>query len=394
MVILDRPYVSKFLEETILEMNLPVLENQSIDEFNLDEDINFLEDKDFIARVKNDIENNKRVLLYSNSENPINWISKNLSFTDLAQKIDVFKDKVKFRDLLKYYYPDFFYQEVSFAELEQLDISEFKKPFIIKPSIGFFSIGVYKVNSDLEWERAIKELKQEVKEMADKYPIEVINTTKFIIEENLEGEEFAVDIYYNDLGEPVILNILKHSFSSEEDVSDRVYMTSKEIIEEYHDLFLDFLSKMGQLIELRNFPMHVELRVDKSGNINPIEVNPMRFAGWCTTDLAYYAYGINVYEYLFGQKKPNWEEILKDKVEKIYSIIVADLPKDIEASEIKGVNYDKFISYFEKVLEVRRIDYLKYNVFAFLFAESSYENHGELDEILRSDLREYLKLKS
>lgn len=61
--------------------------------------------------------------------------------------------------------------------------------------------------------------------------MQVLDTGKFIIEENIEGEEFAVDAYFNSKEKPVILNILKHIFSSENDVSDRVYFTSKSVME-------------------------------------------------------------------------------------------------------------------------------------------------------------------
>jgi len=389
LFILDKPYISKFLEDTIYELNLPVLKNETVEEFKLNNNINFLEDNEFVKKIRE----GEETLIYTNSENPINWISDNLFFTDLPEKIDVFKDKFKFREILQSIHPDFFYKEVDFNELEEINIDEIETPFIIKPSVGFFSMGVYKVNSPSEWTKIIDELKDEIDNMQDNYPLEVINTNKFIIEENIEGEEFAIDLYYNDNGKPIILNILKHIFSSGEDVNDRVYITSSEIMGKYLNLFLDYLVEIGQLINLKGFPMHVEFRVDEDKNIIPIEVNPMRFAGWCTTDMAHYAYGINVYDYFFKQKEPDWKEILENKGNKIYSIVVADLPDDIEINDIKGIDYEKFYSYFENTLEMRKIDYLKHGVFAFLFAETSYENKQELDDILKSDLKEYLTLK-
>ncbi|UMZ72926.1 ATP-grasp domain-containing protein [Natranaerofaba carboxydovora] len=389
MIILDKPYVSNFLQNTIIKLDLPVLHSENIEELNLDNKINLIKGEDFINKV-----NEKGALVYSNSENSIDWITKNLSFTDLPEKIDVFKDKLKFRELLKDIYPDFFYKEVNVDGLKDFDINEIEMPFVIKPSIGFFSIGVYKVSSISEWKNVTTELKTEVNKMAKNYPVEVIDTTKFIVEENIEGEEFAVDLYYDKDGRPVILNILKHIFSSEEDVSDRVYITSKEIIEENHDQFVEFLDDIGEMVELKNFPMHIEFRFNNYGALIPIEVNPLRFAGWCTTDVAYYAYGINVYEYYFKQIKPDWKEILKNKEDKIYSIVIADLPEDIDVNEIVEVDYDKFRSHFEKPLEMRKIDYVKHGVFAFLFAETDYNNWQELEEILKSSLEEYLKFKN
>lgn len=52
MLILDKPYVSKFLENTILEMGLAVLKNESIKEFKLNHNIHFLEDEEFINEIE------------------------------------------------------------------------------------------------------------------------------------------------------------------------------------------------------------------------------------------------------------------------------------------------------------------------------------------------------
>jgi len=62
-----------------------------------------------------------------------------------------------------------------------------------------------------------------------------MDASTFIIEDYLEGEEFAVDAYFNAEGKVVILNILHHKFSSSTDVSDRVYSNSQSIIRKYKD---------------------------------------------------------------------------------------------------------------------------------------------------------------
>lgn len=70
-------------------------------------------------------------------------------------------------------------------------------------------------------------------------------------------------------------------------------------------------------MNLKNFPAHIEIRIDKNGNINPIEVNPLRFGGWCTTgDISWYAYGFNSYEYFLKGKKPDW--VMKKNLSKFY----------------------------------------------------------------------------
>ncbi|PRY96619.1 ATP-grasp domain-containing protein [Marinilabilia salmonicolor] len=388
MIILDHPYVSQILEDTIAQNNYGVLNNIAAEELTSRKDLQLLNDEAFTKAIRNQ----KVPLLYTNSENSIEWITQNLGFTRLPELILIFKNKARFRERIKSMYPDFFFKEVSFDQLDQLSSQALPFPFIIKPSVGFFSIGVHVVNNPEEWGKVVAKLKAEIGSLGHNFPGEVINVSNFILEEIIPGDEFAVDVYYDRNGEPVVLNILKHLFSSAEDVSDRVYITSKQIIEEHLESFTQFLSKMGDLIELRGFPMHIEFRVDSNNHIIPIEVNPMRFAGWCVTDIAWYAFGINVYEYFFEQKQPDWEAILKDKNDDIYSMVVADLPKDIPADNIKEIDYEKFRTYFEDPLELRKIDYKKHGVFAFQFARTSYKNRKLLEDILQSDLKEFLIL--
>jgi hypothetical protein len=388
MIILDHPYVSQILEDTIAQNNYGVLNNIAAEELTSRKDLQLLNDEAFTKAIRNQ----KVPLLYTNSENSIEWITQNLGFTRLPELILIFKNKARFRERIKSMYPDFFFKEVSFDQLDQLSSQALPFPFIIKPSVGFFSIGVHVVNNPEEWGKVVAKLKAEIGSLGHNFPGEVINVSNFILEEIIPGDEFAVDVYYDKNGEPVVLNILKHLFSSAEDVSDRVYITSKQIIEEHLESFTQFLSKMGDLIELRGFPIHIEFRVDSNNHIIPIEVNPMRFAGWCVTDIAWYAFGINVYEYFFEQKQPDWEAILKVKNDDIYSMVVADLPKDIPADNIKEIDYEKFRTYFEDPLELRKIDYKKHGVFAFQFARTSYKNRKLLEDILQSDLKEFLIL--
>jgi hypothetical protein len=59
------------------------------------------------------------------------------------------------------------------------------------------------------------------------FPENVLNTSNFIIEEFIRGEEYAIDYYYDNNGDAVLLNVLHHPFSGT-DTSDRVYSTSKQ----------------------------------------------------------------------------------------------------------------------------------------------------------------------
>ena len=162
--------------------------------------------------------------IYTTSENAIGWIADHLSFTGLPEKINLFKDKAKFRTLTRSMFPDFHFKEVRLDELDHLSLNGFPMPFIIKPTVGFFSMGVHKVSDEKEWERVREAIRMEISRVKGLYPAEVLNTTAFIVEECIIGEEFAIDAYYNAGGEAVILGIYRHVFSSDGDVSDRVYL--------------------------------------------------------------------------------------------------------------------------------------------------------------------------
>ena len=387
MFIIDKPYVSEFLKNTLLEKSLPIIETKSSSELiTNDEQLRISE-----LEAINEFKSNAQPLLLTNSENAISWIDDNLGFTDLPKKVSLFKDKVKFRQLLSSINPEYFYQAVDFDELDNLEIKQFPLPFFIKPAVGFFSLGVYIVEDHNDWPDVLKKLKEEVANVKDIYPDVVLDTTKFIIEEEIRGTEYAIDCYFDQDGQPVVLNILKHLFASSKDVSDRVYLTSKEIIEENLSEVEDYLLKVGKLSNLKNFPLHIEVRIDEDRNLNAIEFNPMRFGGWCTTaDVTWYSYGINSYQYFFEQKKPDWHELLKGLEEKVFSIVVLDNSSGIPESKIKSFDYDALLGEFGKPLELRKIDYKSYLVFGFLFLETPKSDMSELYNILKSDLIKYI----
>jgi len=386
MIILDGPYISDFLFKTLEKNKIPVILNHVVSDLAKGWDLNVISAQTVIQQFTH----TSTPLLYTNSENSISWIEKNLQHTNLPEKINLFKNKVLFRNLLKYLFPGYFYKSVSFDNIEVLDVTGFPMPFIIKPAIGFFSLGVYKVETLAEWEETVHAIKKETRLIKNLYPPEVLDTGQFIVEECIRGEEFAIDCYFNSEAEPVVLNIMKHIFSSGKDVNDRVYITSKEIIENFLAPITSFLVEIGKRADLRNFPAHVEVRIDKNGTVAPIEVNPLRFGGWCSTpDLAFHAFGINLYEYLFDQKTPDWPTILLGKDELIYSNIVLNNSTGTEGKNIGSFDYEKLLANFEKPIELRKTDFRKFPLFGFLFCETRLKNMKELEHILTSDLREY-----
>ena len=92
------------------------------------------------------------------------------------------------------------------------------------------------------------------------------------------------------------------------------------------------------------------------------------------------------------EKLLEWLPELKGKSHKKFSIIVLNNNSGYAPEEIDLFDYELLASDFEKPIEIRKMDVTKYSVFGFVFAETSPENEGELNNILVSDLRKYIRL--
>lgn len=374
MFILENPYISNLMLETLEKNQFEVLKNSIAEKFTNEYNLNL---------VNKDCEK-----IYSNSENSIDWVLNNCKNSNIARLINLCKNKFEFRKVLKSVYPNFFFTEIAFDDLDKIDISTFPEQFIIKPSVGFLSMGVHKVSSHSQWKNIVELLKTETETFVKHFPDTVLSSAGFIIEEIIQGEEFAVDVYYDENGKPVILNIFQHPFVSEDDVSDRAYISSKDIIENNLECFGKVLLDIGNTLGMKNFPIHIELI--KGKEIIPVEINPMRFAGWCTTDLAYYAYGINIYEYFNNNLKPDWNKILDGKDDKIYYFAMAETPQNIEKNKI-CFDYEKLEKSFSKILDFRKINYLEKPLFAVIFGEA--KNMDEINKILQLEMTDFISIR-
>ena len=171
----------------------------------------------------------------------------------------------------------------------------------------------------------------------------------------------------------VILNILHHLFSSGNDVNDRVYISSKAIIEKYKAGIEVFMQKVGDLANLSNYPAHVEVRIDEAGKVTPIEINPMRFGGWCTTaDLTWFClWGSIPMNIIKLSKSLTGIKYLKENKILILGLIVLDNSTGMEMQNIESFNYDKLMQNFKTPIHLRKVDYQKYLVFGFPFCGNS-----------------------
>lgn len=383
MIFLDRPYVSDFFLNYLCESGRAVLHTPFTEELAgtcpSERPLNLVDEPEAEKLCRS----GER--LYSNSENALDWILLHLGDMPQADSIRIMKDKAALRRLLRELDPDFFFQEIPAAELYSTDISSWPRPFVLKPAVGFFSVGVHTIQRDEDWKNALEALALDAKQSG--FLESVVNQTRFLVEQYIRGEEYAVDLYFDEEGEPVILNIFQHRFSSFSDVSDRLYITGEKIIRANLPRFTAWFRKVNAKIGARNFPAHVELRVE-GDHILPIEFNPLRFAGLCTTDMAAFAFGLNTVDTYLNGKKPDFDTLLAGRKGKTYSMILLDKPKNLPPDA--RLDTEKLIAAFQHVLEARFINIPELPLFGFLFTETDEDHEDELERILKSDLTEFL----
>ena len=384
MIILNESIVSPILLKVLEEQQIPVLEQGQWGDTLTSEKLNIQKDTEFFKSMEKD----KRIL--TNSENGITLLGHFQPDSNEYIWSKLLKDKSQVRNLTKSLYPDFYFQDIDLSMISELDINQIPFPVVIKPNIGYSSVGVHKVKNEQDWYIAVNQLKADLLHSGGLYDSEVVGSQTVLIEEWIQGEEYAIDGYYNQDGEPVILNVFKRSFKDDYDTSDRIYYTSKLAIDEiYHDA-LKFMKNIQTVLPLRNYPVHFEIR-KKGSRVIPIEINPLRFAGAGTTDLGDHAYGMNMYEHYFSGTKPDWNRILEEMDDRIYSFFFAEVPLEINLEDVARIDHDGLLHEFEHVLEYRQLPFQNDRSMAIIFYRS--EDLNENLQLLHLDLIPYLTIK-
>ena len=375
MYIIEKPYVSEYMISSIINHDWVVLDNETIEYCGLEEDVLNLwsSEKATEYYLKQEFP-----LILSNSENAISWVVENLPKSNLTQYIKTFKDKILFRETFKDMYPDF-----NFTSLEYLDINYVEKegytyPLALKPSVGYLNFGVRLINEVEEWEPNVKRLHKEIATNKSKYNENVVNSTIIMIEEVIKGTDFSVDAYYDRNGEPMIFNIFKRLYREDDQINEKLYVTNATIIMEHLQEFTSLLEEIGKKLKIKNFPLNLELRINEAGKIVPLEVNPLRFANWCISDIAQYAWGFNIYEYFESQKHPDWSTILQNAKPLTYYASLVDIPKGFPKSSVRDFNFNGYLDNFSNVFEVRRVNFKANPLFGVVFGSTSDDDEIEM----------------
>ena len=135
MFILEQPYVSEFFVDTIVQNDFPVLNNDTIEESDIEDGAFSLINP---SKAIEYYQKQEFPLIYSNSENALDWVLENIPLSNLSSYIKIFKDKFEFRELLKELYPNFYYQSMDLDTLEKTKKNRYKIPCCSKTCCRIF----------------------------------------------------------------------------------------------------------------------------------------------------------------------------------------------------------------------------------------------------------------
>lgn len=398
MFIVEQPFASDFFFRSLEKLQAPVLRGAAVEEFNVaNRNLNLVSDKEFVEYYRKIPEP-----LYCNSENGLSRVSTLLPDAPFVRLAELFKNKAKFRRAVAPLYPRFAFREVDLNELQTLRYEDLPRRFVVKPTVGFLSVGVRFVESAEDWERVRTEILRESADGTADFPREVVDLTRYLIEETVDGEEIAVDACFDAQGSPIVLDVLRHPFVDANDVRDRVYATSKKFVRRLLPTLETTLAQIGATVAKTldtsfdvAFPFHAEFRVADDGSLAPIEINPGRFAGWHTTELAFYAYGIDVYETLTRGSRPDWARILADENDDAVSYFaIFETPRSLaknNANPDAAFDYDALSREFSTLFELRRIDWRRRPIAAIAFAQTS--DPQELQRVLELDVERFAQTR-
>jgi hypothetical protein len=166
------------------------------------------------------------------------------------------------------------------------------------------------------------ELQSELEKNGSIFSESVLSMDDFIVEQFIDGEEYAVDMFYNASGEPCIVNIYHHPMPVNKAYLHMIYYSSKEVFDRIYEKAKSFFIELNKILNVTNFAIHSEFKLDNE-DLLPIEMNSMRFGGMGLGNLVYHSLNINPYTYFLNDAEPDWKSIWVEEEHSIYTFFIA-----------------------------------------------------------------------
>jgi len=297
--------------------------------------------------------------------------------------IELLKDKYEFRKIVADLFPGFYFQLVRVEDIDDLKILN---KSVIKPVKGCFGTAVRVVDPETNLTDLKIELLSELNQNGAVLSEDVLSTEVFLVEGYIEGEEYAVDMFYDSKGEPCILNIYHHPMPENKSYLHMMYNSSKKVFDCIYLQAKAFFTEMNKILKVRNFAIHSEFKANK-GALIPVEMNTMRFGGMGLGNMGYHAIGLNSYAYFLKDREPDWDRIWQGKEEDVYSYFIGYNAVGKSVLEYRP-NREKLKQQFSEILLERNFDYQKQLTFGVYCLK---ETEARIAELLKIEFGDYFE---
>ncbi len=298
--------------------------------------------------------------------------------------IEKLKNKVAFREILKPIYPDFFYKPVTLYELQNVSLDPEKKYFV-KPVKGYWGSGGRAIHDGIDLVSITDEIRAELKYREQIFSNAVLSQENMIIEEFLEGEEYAVDMFYDDQGAPVITNICHHPLPKHREYLHVLYYTSHAFYDGLYQRFINFFTQLNRELQARSLTIHGEFK-DHSNQLIPVELNPLRFGSDGFADLPYHAFGFNPFLAFAENRKPDWKTLWKAKQDHYFGYCLGYNGTNVDLQHYRP-DLRKFRNLFTKILTDNAMNYQQQLAFSAVYVEET--SLEKIFDLLNVDFEEF-----
>ncbi len=294
------------------------------------------------------------------------------------------KNKVVCRQMLTSIFPDFFFQEIPVRDLPLIELTPGEKYFV-KPIKGYWGSAAFPLDAQTDRVALMQEIEAQLAKRTDLFSEQVVSKDRLIVEEFLEGEEYAVDMFFDESGKPVITNVCHHPLPKKLDYLHVVYYTSYEVYRNLYPKFLEFFNALNMSLHARSLPIHGEFKLHK-GKLTPIELNPLRFGSDGFADLSFHAFGFNPFLYFSENRSPDWEALWKGREQKIFAFYLGYNGSDLDTGRFRP-DLRNFRRLFSNILSDMAMNYQDTLAFAVMYIEE--DSLERIHELLGVEFNEY-----
>ena len=306
---------------------------------------------------------------------------------DLARvkAIELLKHKYAFRQILADIYPSFQYQFIQSHQIQDLQITQ---KSVIKPVKGVFGTAVRIIDRDTDLTELGSQLQTELTKNTDLFSPSVLSTTDFIVERYIEGEEYAVDMFYNSVGSACIVNIYHHPLPQNLAYLHVIYYSSQAVFDRIYAKARQFFTELNRILNVTNLPIHGEFKFDGEC-LMPIELNSLRFGGMGLGNLTFHGLGIDPYACFAEDIEPDWQQIWQDKQTDIFAFFIAYNGANIDTRKYQP-DREKLKQQFTEILLERDFDYQHQLAFGIYILKETQQNLAKLLKIEFDDFFELI----